>query len=158
MIVVENNPDLKYRYSVYTWGGFYNEEYQKIHKQVEGLRVFDNLREKTRYIILLRKIEKELDAKYLMMVQDEGFAVATPLTCHRVINLNGKYYYSSDTINVWPTFEDSFSTACYHMEWKWYPGFNDYPAGEELADEEVDYSTAKVVQEWITGAFKPEQK
>lgn len=155
MITLENKPELKYRYAVFTWGGFYNKEYQEKHGHVEGQRIFDTLEEREQYITMLRGIELAMQANYLMVVTDEGFAVDVPLVMHRVIKLNGKYYYSEDKVNVWPTTEDSFSTACYHMEWKWYPGFNDEPAGDS---DIVDYTGTEIIQEWITGAFKPEYR
>jgi len=153
MITVEGQPFMKYQYAIYTWGGFYNQEYQSQHKYEPGQRVFDTKEERDDYIADLRVKEISLDARHLMMVLDEGFAVNEVLTCHRVIKFEGKYYYSSDVISVWGTFEEGvFGTASYHMRWKWYPGFNDYPAGEGK-----DYSKAEVIQEWITGAFKPDE-
>ena len=41
----------------------------------------------------------------------------------------------------------------YIIEEKWYPGFNDYPLGEDF-----DYNSDgfEVIQEWITGGFNVE--
>ena len=41
------------------------------------------------------------------------------------------------------------------MENNWYPGFNDYPLGENF-----DYNENKVtvIQEWITGSFLVKEK
>lgn len=150
-MIIENNPDLKYRYSVFTWGGFYNKEYEHDHK--EGLHIFDTKEERDSYLIMLKGVAQAMNANYLMSVEDEGFNVQEPVVLHRVIELNGKYYYSKSVTHVWESINQRFATACYYIDNKWYPGFNDYPAGDD-----ADYENARVIQEWITGAFKPEDR
>ena len=63
---------------------------------------------------------------------------------HRVIKYEGKEYYSKYELS--PNYP--YDAAKYHLENKWYPGFNDYPLGEDF-----DYENVETVQEWITGAF-----
>lgn len=43
-----------------------------------------------------------------------------------------------------------YPAAEYFIQSKWYPGFNDYPFGEDY-----DYSDGnfKIISQWITGAF-----
>ncbi len=155
MIQVANHPELKYRYSVFTWGGFYNKQYQEKHGHTEGQKIFDTLEERNQYITMLRGIELAMEAKHLMVVTDEGFAVDTPVILHRVTKYGDKYYYSKNVINTASTFEDDLRGPSYIMNWKWYPGFNDEPIGDS---DEIDYEHAEVIQEWITGAFKPEDR
>lgn len=57
----------------------------------------------------------------------------------------GKRYYS--TYEFGAGYE--FSVAKYHMTYKWYPGFNDYPLGEE---HDYNANPVIIVGEWITGA------
>lgn len=142
---MENNIP-KYEYYLYTWGGFYNDEYLKIHKKPEGDFWFDTLEEREQFITELLKIEKELNARHLAYIVSEGYCCRTHVVLHRVVEWEGKKYY---TTNEMPINYD-FNSAKYHLEYKWYPGFNDYPLGEDF-----DYgkNQVKVIQEWITGAF-----
>lgn len=154
MIIVENHPELKYRYALFTWGGFYNKQYQEKHGHVEGRKVFDTLEERQQYLTMLQGIELAMDARHLAYTLDEGFAIDTPVILHRVTKYEDKYYYSKNVIDTFSTFTDEFGGASYIMNWKWIPGFNDEPIGDS---DEVDYSNHEIIQEWITGAFKPEE-
>lgn len=138
----------KYQYHILTWGGFYNEEYAS-HGQVPGDRVFDTEAERSEYLSKLRVIEKEIGAGYpctLVAHLTEGFCCDIRTVIHRVVEFEGKQYYSEFDLGI----NCSFSAARYYIEDKWFPGFNDYPLGEDF-----DYDNAvgfKVVKEWITGA------
>lgn len=135
---------IKYEYLLHTWGGFYNEEYQLIHKEVEGYHYFNSKLERKSYINKLRAIEDELKAHSLVMTKSEGYNTRVSTILHRVIKWEDKEYYSKYELS--PNY--SYEIAKYHLENKWYPGFNDYPLGENF-----DYENVETVQEWITGAF-----
>lgn len=138
--------DIKYEYFVHTWGGFYNEHNKEVHKQEEGSKWFNTKEERDKYIDNLYKLCDSLNTPdaCLAKVVAEGYNTRELPTCHRVVEYEGKEYY---TKYDWE-WSASYSNLRYWMEYKWYPGFNDYPLGEDF-----DYSKVKVVQEWITGAF-----
>ena len=138
---------MKYEYLLHTWGGFYNDKYKKIHNKSDGYIYFDTKEERQTYIDELKTIEKELNATMLVMGLSEGFHCRTVTTLHRVIRYEGKNYYSKREMS--PNYP--YDVAMYHMEWKWQPGFNDYPLGEDFNYEDED--SYEVLQEWVTGAF-----
>lgn len=138
--------NLKYEYMLSTWGGFYNEEYQALHKYEEGYHYFDSEEEREKYIQKLRCTEEDLDAKHLMISKSEGYNVRVNTVLHRVIKYQDKEYYSKYDIGCAYPYEH----AKYHLEYKWYPGFNDYPLGEDF---DYENNQVETIQEWITGAF-----
>lgn len=137
---------MKYEYLLYTWGVFYNKEHQEKHNQIEGCHYFDTKEERDEYLLRLRKIEIELNARCLMSTKSEGYCVRDLVTMHRVVKWKGKEYYSK--LVAHPNY--LYSSAKSYMKNAWFPGFNDYPLGEEF-----DYQKNKVeiVQEWVTGSF-----
>ena len=137
--------ELKYEYMLYTWGGFYNKEYKKIHKEEPGYKWFNYLKEREDYFSKLQNIEKSLKAEYLVRVVAEGYTTRIPTIVHRVIRYENKEYYT--TQEYWPSYD--LSAAEYGLEYKFYPGFNDYPLGEDF-----DYNKIEIIQEWTTGAFE----
>ena len=139
------NNEPKYEYCVFSWGGFFNDENRKIHGRTEGAKYFNSKQMANKYIESIRKEEVHLNAKHLMIVEYEGFFCRTPVNLHRVIEVDGNQYYSS--YDMAPVRD--YDTALYHLENKWYPGFNDYPLGENF-----NYDEVKIVQEWISGAFE----
>ena len=148
-MIVENNKDLKYEYALYTWGGFYNSSYQVHHKYEPGVYTFDTAKERTDFIDKMKSLEKQHNYRHFAHRSFEGFD-CTNLPClHRIVEYKGKYYYSN---HHWSWLE-GISTLEYHMENKWYPGFNDEVVEETLVSEEIDYNKVKVIQEWITGSF-----
>lgn len=142
---MENNKDLKYQYHVYTWGGFYNEEYQKVHRQERGDHWFDTMEERQIFIEKLQSIEKLLKANHLCFVESEGYTCNIHTELHRVTEWDGKRYYTKNDLGI----NFRFEGAKYIMEHKWYPGCNDYPLGEDF---DYDKNEVKIIQEWITGA------
>ena len=135
---------MKYEYLLHTWGGFYNKYYQEKHGEVSGYHYFDSKEERDEYLEKLKKIEIELSAFHLVTILSEGYNAREVTTLHRVIKYEGKEYYSKYELS--PNYP--YDAAKYHLENKWYPGFNDYPLGEDF-----DYENVETVQEWITGAF-----
>lgn len=133
----------KYQYHVLTWGGFYNERYKEIHGLEGGNYFFDTEEERTEFIKNRRKVADLLSANYLMISTSEGFCCDIETIIHRVIEVDGVQYYSQRSMGV----NYPFSAAKYFLENRWYPGFNDYPVGEDY-----DYSDVKIVKEWVTGA------
>ena len=137
----------KYQYHVKTWGGFYNDEYKNIHKKECGDFIFDSKKERDSFVTELKEIEEQLDARFLVTDFTEGFCCNIRTVLHRVIEYKGKQYYSYCDLGI----NYPFHVAKYHMKWKWYPGFNDYPL-----EEDFDYDTEEVliIKEWITGAWQ----
>lgn len=143
---MENNKELKYQYCLQTWGGFYNEEHLSVHNEKEGYHYFDTAEERQLFIDKLRSIENQLNATVLMTELSEGYCCDVMVKIHRVVEWEGKRYYSERDMMV----NYPFSAAKYHLENKWYPGFNDYPLGEDF---DYEKNEVKIIQEWITGAF-----
>ena len=138
----------KFEYYVKTWGGFYNEEHKQIHGLSEGDYWFDTKIEADKFIEDRKKIEKELGANYLACELHSGYTTRIKTELHRVIEYEGKEYYTSYDIG----YNYPMKAALYHMEYKWYPGFNDYPLGEDF-----NYSKVKIKQEWVTGAYTKDE-
>lgn len=137
---------MKYEYGLLTWGGFYNKEYQDIHDLQKGYKYFETEKERQDYLDLLHAVESQLNAKYLMSHTFGGYSCREPVTLHRVTSFEGEDYYSCD--ELFP--DTSVQVAEYHLKYKWYLGFNDYPLGEGF-----DYTQEGVVVkgEWISGNF-----
>jgi hypothetical protein len=136
----------QYKYAAFTWGGFYNKSNVAIHGCEErGLVYLDTEAERNEYVQTLKgKLNLIGAADWILCIKTfEGFDIDILPCLHRVIELDGKQYYSR---RQWDWLEE-LSALEYHLEWKWTPGFNDYPAGD------VDYTKAKIIQEWITGSF-----
>lgn len=142
---------LKYEYHLLTWGGFYNEEHQKIHKQISGDFWFNSNEDREKYIDELKEIEAKLGAKYLVVLCTEGYNCRVRTKIHRVCEYKGKQYYSEYDMGI----NYGIDESAYHLEYKWYPGFNDYPLGEQF-----DYSNPefKIISQWVSGAFNIEIK
>lgn len=142
---MENNKNLKYQYHLCTWGGFYNEEYQKIHNEKSGDHWFDSSNERESYIKKLKDIEEKLGARHLALNTSEGYCCNITTKLHRVVEFENKRYYSENDLGI----NFPFNAAKYILEWKWTCGFNDYPLGEDF---DYDNNPPKIIQEWITGA------
>lgn len=138
---------MKYQYHLKTWGGFYNDQWKEIHGKEEGDFIFDTLEERQNYIDELRAIEKSLNAQSLVLDLSEGYNCHIRTVIHRVIEFKGKEYYTNRDLGV----NFPYSAAKYIMDYKWTPGFNDYPLGEKF-----DYSKVAIKSEWVTGAFNIE--
>jgi hypothetical protein len=136
----------KYQYHCKTWGGFYNDEYKNIHGLSGGDFVFDSKQERQSFIDFRQAVSAELKANYLMIDNSEGFECCTRVTLHRVVEHQGISYYSTRDMGI----NYPFVSAKRFMENNWYPGFNDYPLGEDFEE----YDSVKIVSEWITGAFQ----
>lgn len=144
IILNEHEVQPKYEYHLSTWGGFYNDEHKAKHGYEEGDYWFDSATEREMYIDKLKKVEKELNARVLMISTNEGFNTRVKTILHRVIEWEGKQYYSSrDMGYAYP-----YETAQYILHYKWYPGFNDYPLGEDF-----NYDNVEILEEWISGSF-----
>lgn len=139
---------MKYLYHLHTWGGFYNSEHAEKHGEKEGDFYFSTSEERARYLKGLQKTERKLGAHYLMHTFSEGYCWDVRTKLHRVVEYNGKRYYSERDMGV----NFPYDRAKYHLENKWTPGFNSYPLGENF----TDYVNLTTVQEWITGAFTKE--
>lgn len=136
---------MKYEYHLQVWGGFFNEEYLKIHNIQPGDYWFDTSEERAEFLKSLQTIERKLGANYLAFNLTEGYCCRIRTVLHRVVEWEGKTYYSTNDLGI----NVSFDVAKYMLEWKWYPGFNDYPLGEDF---DYDNNNVKIIQEWITGA------
>ncbi len=137
---------LKYEYHLLTWGGFYNEEYLKIHNIQSGDYYFDTAEERQAFIDKINVFAKELNTFKPAIILTEGHCCRTRTVLHRVIEWDGEIYYTENDMGV----NYPLDAAQYHLEYKWYPGFNDYPLGEDF---DYENNKVKIIQEWITGAF-----
>lgn len=134
--------ELKYEYHLFTWGGFYSDEYFKIHQKPSGDFWFKTEEERQTFIDELRTIEKELNAKHLLMYLSEGYCCRMRTVLHRVVEWNGERYYTSNDLGI------NYHGAEFILEYKWCLGFNDYPLGEDF---DYDNNDVTIIQEWITG-------
>ena len=143
--------NFKYIYHLVTWGGFYNEEYRKIHNEKAGDFFFDTEEERQVYIDKLKQIEEDLGAFRLMAFTTEGFPqmYEKKVTLHRITEYRGKQYKTSREMFYDTTHED----AKYALDWKWYPGCNDYPLGEDFDYETAADNGELKTFEWIEGTF-----
>ncbi len=139
-----------YEYGVHIWGGFFNELNPYKHDIKRGSHYFDTEQERDDFIKLLRKHETEGRKVYRLSTiathKTEGVGIRNHSCCHRIVEYKGVHYYSK---NQWSWVED-VEALKYHMEWKWYPGFND-DVVEETLKEDVDYKEVTIVEEWVTG-------
>lgn len=140
------NTQPKYEYHLLTWGGFYNEEYLKIHNIQSGDYYFDTAEERQAFIERLKSFERQFGINGLVIKLTEGYCCRTRTVLHRVIEWDGKKYYTQYDMGV----NYPMDAAQYHLEWKWCLGFNDYPLGEDF---DYDNNPVQIIQEWITGAF-----
>lgn len=94
----------KYEYLLKTWGGFYNEEFKKIHGKEEGYFFFDAKKERKDYIDELKQIEKKLNARVLMINEEEGKNVRYSTIAKMKMIYNGKTYeYEEDFGKAYPS-------------------------------------------------------
>lgn len=137
---------MKYEFLLQTWGGFYNEEHKKVHGYEDGYHYFDTEKERAAYIESIKRVEIELGARYFAHSTAEGYHVRDEVIAHRICKHEGKEYHT--TCAFPPCYP--YIAAKYHVENKWYPGFNDYPLGEDF-----DYENNKIeiIKEWVVGAF-----
>jgi hypothetical protein len=136
---------MKYEYHLFVWGGFFNEEHLNKHCVQPGDYWFDTKEEREAFLNNLKKLEARLNAKHLCSKMTEGYCCRIRTVLHRVVEWEGQTYYSQNDLGI----NFPFDTAKYILEWKWYPGFNDYPLGEDF---DYDNNNVKIVKEWITGA------
>jgi len=140
---------MKYEYHLLTWGGFYNEEYWKTHGKTSGDFWFDTEEERQAYMDELKSLEWLTESPCLAIKLSEGYNCRIRTVIHRVVEWKGERHYSSNDLGA----NYPFNSAQFVLENKWYPGFNDYPLGEDF---DYENNEVKIIQEWITGAFKPE--
>jgi len=138
--------DIKYEYYVHVWGGFFNDHNKIIHGVDNGPYWFDEESDRQLFLDKLFKLKDQLIKQYnrldliIATKKEEGYHTRDFPKLHRVCRYKGKEYYSE------------YSTLEYHMEWKWYPGLNDYVIEEEL-NESIDYDDVEIISEWISGSF-----
>jgi len=82
----------KYEYMLHTWGGFYNEEFKKIHKKTEGYFFFDTKDELDEYLAELVSLEHKLNASRLMWDYTEGQHVRYKTIAKMKFVYDGKEY------------------------------------------------------------------
>ena len=138
----------KYQYHVLTWGGFYNTEYKAVHGLEPGDFLFDTESERSAFIAARRALETKLGAMHLMVSLSEGFHCDVRTTLHRMSEFRGKCVHTTYDLGV----NYNLSTAAYHLQNKWYPGFNDYPFGDDDTIYDKGNPDFKILDEWITGA------
>jgi hypothetical protein len=145
----------KYEYYLKVWGGFFNPWNKEKHGFNDGDYWFDAHEEREVFKSKLEQSARSLRSidAVIAKYETEGYTTRINPTMHRITRHAGKDYYSS--YEMPPCYE--LSTCEYHMTYKWYPGFNDYPLGEDF-DYEKRQDEYAVVAEWITGAFLKEEQ
>lgn len=81
-----------YEYMLHTWGGFYNEEHQKIHGKESGYFFFNTKKDREDYLKSLKKISEDLDATVLMCTKEEGYNVRFKTIAVIKLEHDGKHY------------------------------------------------------------------
>jgi len=136
---------MNYQYGVKVWGGFFNYEHKANHKKEKGEYTFDSETERELFIGELKLIERTLSRPCLATQKYEGYLCDEKITLHRISKHKGMKVHTTE--NMIPC--TKYDEAIYHLENKWYLGFNDYPFGESF-----DYESEKVeVFEWVEGKF-----
>jgi hypothetical protein len=138
---------IKYEYLLHTWGGFYNDQFQKLHKHNPGYYFFDTKEEREDYLGRLKEVEHRLGARRLMYSTYEGHHLrGGEIVAHRICRYKGKTSHTTREFPPGYLYDDIVD----FMRHRWYPGFNDYPFGDDF-----DYckNEVTVVQEWVTGSF-----
>lgn len=110
---------MKKKFSLQTWGGFYNKEYKDIHGYEEGKYYFDTEEEMNNYITELKKKSEELNARMLMIHTCSGFYVDIPKKIHAVIKNKDTGEYREEVREVLDDFE--VSTMAYTAKYKFEP-------------------------------------
>ena len=129
----------KYKYRLITWGGFFNEEYKKLHHLSEGQYIFDTKQERDDFEALLKAYEKKYPkARVLMIEKEEGYHVDESPAIHFILK-NTKTGLLRHVIEE-ITFCFKFDDLPYYGEWK-------CPIECFLEDDEVieaSYLTGKI--------------
>ena len=136
----------KYQYHVKVWGGFFNEGFKEHHNFEAGDYIFDTKEERHLFISKLKEVENKLNIVPLMYNLTEGFNCDVATVLHRITEFNGEQVYT--TLNMGINYP--YKAAKKHLQKQWYPGFNDYPFGDNF---DYGFNDVKTVSEWITGAF-----
>lgn len=145
----------KYEYAVHLWGGFFNytNPYKDKHDLESKSYYFDTREEREKFLKEVEKHKKAAKSAYNLSCiathLSEGIGVRNHTCLHRLVEYKGKQYHSKRQFD-WII---SARTAEYFMEYKWYPGFNDYVIENSLVNEEVDYKKVKILREWTTGTL-----
>jgi len=88
---------MKHEFMVNTWGGFYNEEYQKIHGLLPGYYWFDTLEERETFKRSRKAIEAEHNARVLCFSEVDGPECRLRTIAHMDFIYKGiRYSYSYD--------------------------------------------------------------
>jgi hypothetical protein len=131
-----------YQYGLTTWGGFYQPEYR--HYFVSGDFFFNTKLERDAYIEVVLEAARRL-GKIAAFDTFEGCNVQKTVL-NRLSEWEGERVHTHRSM----FYRQSLGSCLYHLAHKWYPGFNDYPFGEDF-----DYEKNKItiIDEWIEGSF-----
>ena len=136
---------MNYQYGVKVWGGFFNDEHRANHGKEEGEYTFDSETARDLFVGELKLIERNIGRLCLVIHKYEGYLCNEKITLHRISKHKDVEVCTTETMFPCTKYDD----AVYHLENKWYLGFNDYPFGESF-----DYENEKVeVCEWVEGRF-----
>ena len=136
--------DVKNEFMVQTWGGFYNDNHKKKHGYEPGYKWFDHRWQRDEYIQMLKDTSDRLNAKELAVSTEDGYHTRVETVLHRLCSYNNQIYKSEYSMG----YGYPLDSAKYHMEYKWYPGCNDYTC----IDDEKDIGEVKTLLEYITYA------
>ncbi len=140
----------KYKYTLHTWGGFYNDDVVG-HDFKEGGYSFNTKVERDTRVDILQKKAKELN-QIVCINKDEGYTTDQHTTLHRISSYKGKEVYTTCVID---SIYYPMDSALFYIGNSWYPGHNDYPFGDDFDYTNFEENPDFIVKaEWITGAFR----
>ena len=138
----------KYEYMLNTWGGFYNDSYQRIHGYKPGYYWFDTAEERETYIEELQKTEKLMKAYHLVGVKEEGTHTRKRTIAKMLLVYNGtEYPYEHDFGYAYPPesarfmfFDGNYSCDCNKSTFLLRAGFDvpDLDCGDEIAVKDFE--------------------
>lgn len=137
--------EMKYEYMLHTWGGFYNEKYQKVHNERSGYKWFNSNEERQQEIGRLRTIEDSMGAHSLVVSVEEGHHTRLMTILSAIVEYKGQTLYMEHSAGYgYPV-----SAAEYMLEWKW--PHNHYIGDTDTTwEDEVDAGNAKIVESWYS--------
>jgi len=110
---------------------------------------FNSIKERSAHADSLIKGEKHNDLpQYIRCHLSDGYATRVENIFHRVIQYNGKRYYSFKKL-IGGARIDIYSKCKHSLDINFELGVHDFPLGKDF-----DYSNpdVKIIEEWLTGA------
>lgn len=146
----------KYEYMLHTWGGFYNDEHKEKHGFKEGYFWFNSNEARQKYIDILKVVESEHNARFLITDLKDGFNLHSRTIAKMILVYNGKEYpfeydfgYAYEAKNARFMFHDgNYSCDCnrklfLHREYEAELGKCDFD--EDACGNEIEMKNFEVI-------------